>query len=64
MSFGGIRRSVQAATADMAAAEENRRDMLIILLGDVGRVYAQLRGFQRGSRLQTRISKRSKRLLI
>src|SRR5713226_4440646 len=45
--FGGIRRSVQAATADMTAAEENRRDVLIILLGDVGRVYAQLRGFQR-----------------
>jgi len=45
--FGGIRRSVQAAAADMAAAEENRRDVLIILLGDVGRVYAQLRGFQR-----------------
>src|SRR5260370_37500154 len=31
----------------MTAAEENRRDVLIILLGDVGRVYAQLRGFQR-----------------
>src|SRR6267142_639322 len=45
--IGGIRRSVQAATADMTAAEENRRDVLIILLGDVGRVYAQLRGFQR-----------------
>src|SRR6266403_1042599 len=45
--FGGIRRSAQAATADMTAAEENRRDVLIILLGDVGRVYAQLRGFQR-----------------
>src|SRR3989441_407020 len=45
--FGGIRRSVQAATADMTAAEENRRDVLIILLGDGGRVYAQIRGFQR-----------------
>jgi multidrug efflux system outer membrane protein len=45
--FGEIRRSVQAATADMMAAEENRRDVLVILLGDVGRVYAQLRGFQR-----------------
>ena len=45
--FGGIRRNVQAATADMTAAEENRRDVLVILLGDVGRVYAQLRGFQR-----------------
>jgi NodT family efflux transporter outer membrane factor (OMF) lipoprotein len=38
---------VQAATADATAAEENRRDVLVILLGDVGRVYAQLRGFQR-----------------
>jgi NodT family efflux transporter outer membrane factor (OMF) lipoprotein len=45
--FGGIRRSVQAATADATAAEENRRDVLVILLGDVGRGYAQLRGFQR-----------------
>ena len=45
--FGGIRRGVQAATADVAAAEENRRDVLVILLGDVGRVFAQLRGFQR-----------------
>jgi len=45
--FGGIRRGVQAAGADVVAAEENRRDVLVILLGDVGRVYAQLRGFQR-----------------
>jgi NodT family efflux transporter outer membrane factor (OMF) lipoprotein len=45
--FGAIRRGVQAATADVAAAEENRRDVRVILLGDVGRVYAQLRGFQR-----------------
>jgi multidrug efflux system outer membrane protein len=45
--FGGTRRGVQAATADVAAAQENRRDVLVILLGDVGRVYAQLRGFQR-----------------
>ena len=45
--FGRIRRGVQASTADVVAAEENRRDVLVILLGDVGRVYAQLRGFQR-----------------
>jgi outer membrane protein, multidrug efflux system len=45
--FGGIRRGVEAATADVAAAEENRRDVLVILLGDLGRVYTQLRGFQR-----------------
>jgi NodT family efflux transporter outer membrane factor (OMF) lipoprotein len=48
--FGSIRRGVQAATADAAAAEENRRDVLVILMGDMGRVYGQLRGFQ--SRLE------------
>lgn len=45
--FGRIRRATQGASADVAAAEENRRDVLVILLGDVGRVYTQLRGFQR-----------------
>ena len=45
--FGGIRRAVEAAPADVVAAEDNRRDVLVILLGDVGRAYAQLRGFQR-----------------
>src|SRR3989454_588886 len=45
--FGGTRRRVQAAIADATAAEENRRDVLVILLGDVGRGYAQLRGLQR-----------------
>ena len=45
--FGGIRRGVEAATADLTAAEENRRDVLVILLGDVGHAYTQLRGFQR-----------------
>ncbi len=45
--FGRVRNGVRAATADAVAAEENRRDVLVILLGDVGRVYSQLRGFQR-----------------
>ena len=45
--FGGIRRGLQAASADVVAAEENRRDALVMLFGDVGRAYAQLRGFQR-----------------
>ena len=44
--FGGIRRGVQAATADVAAAEEDRRDVLVVLLGDIGQAYTQLRGFQ------------------
>jgi outer membrane protein, multidrug efflux system len=45
--FGGIRHGVEAATADIAAQEENRRDVLVILLGDLGQTYAQLRGYQR-----------------
>ncbi|MCI0624602.1 MAG: efflux transporter outer membrane subunit [Acidobacteria bacterium] len=45
--FGGIRRGVEAATADVTAVEENRRNVLVILFGDIGRGYAQLRGFQR-----------------
>lgn len=45
--FGGIRRGLQAARADVVAQEENRRDVLVILLGDVGQSYAQLRGYQR-----------------
>jgi NodT family efflux transporter outer membrane factor (OMF) lipoprotein len=49
--FGRIRRASEAATADVTAAEENRHDVLVILLGDVGRVYAQLRGFQRRSEI-------------
>ncbi len=44
--FGGIRRGVEAASAEVTVAEENRRNVLVILLGDVGSVYAQLRGFQ------------------
>ena len=45
--FGGIRRGVEAATADLAAQEENRCDVLVMLLGDVGRAYGELRGYQR-----------------
>src|SRR5215467_10884978 len=44
--FGRIRRGLQAATADVVAAGEARREVLVTVLGDVGRFYAQLRGFQ------------------
>jgi NodT family efflux transporter outer membrane factor (OMF) lipoprotein len=44
--FGGTRRSVEAATADLRAAEEDRRDVLVTLVGDVGSNYINLRGFQ------------------
>lgn len=44
--FGGTRRNVEAAGADLRAAVEDRRDVLIILVGDVGNNYLSLRGFQ------------------
>ena len=45
--FGGVRRSVEAADATIAASVENRRDVLVTLLGDVAKNYIDLRGFQR-----------------
>ncbi|MHB8069556.1 MAG: efflux transporter outer membrane subunit [Desulfobaccales bacterium] len=44
--FGGLRRNLEAAGADLRAAVEDRRDVLIILVGDVGTNYINLRGFQ------------------
>jgi outer membrane protein, multidrug efflux system len=45
--FGGVRRSVEAADATIAATEYSRRDVLVSLLGDVARNYVELRGAQR-----------------
>jgi multidrug efflux system outer membrane protein len=45
--FGGVRRDVEAAVAQVQAAEETRRDVLVTLLADVARNYAELRGAQR-----------------
>jgi multidrug efflux system outer membrane protein len=45
--FGGVRRDVEAAVALVQAAEEGRRDILVTLLADVTRNYAELRGTQR-----------------
>jgi NodT family efflux transporter outer membrane factor (OMF) lipoprotein len=44
--FGRIRNEVKAATSDLHAAEEDRRDVLVTLLGDLATTYADLRGFQ------------------
>jgi NodT family efflux transporter outer membrane factor (OMF) lipoprotein len=44
--FGGVRRQVEAATADLAASEEALRDTLISLRGELARNYFELRGFQ------------------
>ncbi len=44
--FGGTRRSVEAGTADLRAAVEDRRDVLVTMVGEVGNNYLNLRGFQ------------------
>lgn len=44
--FGRIRREAQAAKADFRASEQDRRNLLISVFGDVGRYYAELRGLQ------------------
>ncbi|MBC8105388.1 MAG: efflux transporter outer membrane subunit [Anaerolineae bacterium] len=45
--FGGVRRSVEAANADIQVSIEDQRDVLVTLLGDVARNYVELRGRQR-----------------
>ncbi len=45
--FGGLRREVEAATADAQAAEEDRRAALVTLQAEVARVYVELRGAKR-----------------
>lgn len=45
--FGGRRRAVEAADAEIAAAQEDRRAVLVTLLSEIALNYVQLRGFQR-----------------
>ncbi len=45
--FGGVRRAVEAANANIAAAQEDFRDTLVTLLGEVATNYFQVRGNQR-----------------
>jgi outer membrane protein, multidrug efflux system len=44
--FGRVRRSVQAATASVQAAQASRRDVLVSLTSEVARNYFELRGAQ------------------
>ena len=44
--FGGVRRSVEAADANLQATVEDRRNTLVTLLGDLARNYIDVRGFQ------------------
>lgn len=45
--FGGTRRAVEAANADIAGAEFGRGNVVLSLLSEVARNYMQARGFQR-----------------
>lgn len=40
--FGGVRRNVEAANADIAAAEFSRRDVLVTLLAELARNYFEI----------------------
>jgi multidrug efflux system outer membrane protein len=44
--FGGVRRGVEAAEADIQAAVEDQRDVLVTLAGEVALNYIELRGYQ------------------
>jgi multidrug efflux system outer membrane protein len=44
--FGGVRRNIEASQADLQAAVEDRRDVLVSLVGELGTDYINLRGFQ------------------
>ncbi len=45
--FGGIRGEVDASAARLGEAIENRRDVLLSVLAEVARTYAELRGLQK-----------------
>jgi multidrug efflux system outer membrane protein len=44
--FGGVRRNIEASNADIQASVEDRRDVLVSLVAEVGADYAGLRGIQ------------------
>jgi NodT family efflux transporter outer membrane factor (OMF) lipoprotein len=44
--FGGVRRSVEAASADVSASEEDYNNVLVTLLAEAVRNYIELRGSQ------------------
>jgi len=44
--FGGVRRSVEASNADLQAAIEDRRDVLVTLTAELSLNYMELRGVQ------------------
>jgi NodT family efflux transporter outer membrane factor (OMF) lipoprotein len=53
--FGGVRRDIEAADADLNAAVENQRDVLISVLSEVASAYMDLRGFQQRIKLNEQV---------
>jgi multidrug efflux system outer membrane protein len=49
--FGGQRRQIEAAGADLSASVEDRRDVLVSLLAEVAHDYLELRGLQERLRI-------------
>ncbi len=45
--FGGVRRNIEAADADIQASVEDQRDVLVTLVAEVALNYIDLRGFQK-----------------
>jgi len=44
--FGSVRRSVEAAEADLQASQENLRDVLVTLFAEIARNYVEVRTYQ------------------
>jgi NodT family efflux transporter outer membrane factor (OMF) lipoprotein len=44
--FGGARRGVEAADADLAAIVDDRQALALLLVGEIARSYIELRGFE------------------
>jgi len=44
--FGGMRRGIEAANADLEASMESRRDVLVTLIAEIARNYINLRTYQ------------------
>ncbi len=45
--FGGVRRGIEAADADLEASEWSRRDVLVTLTSEIARNYVEYRGYQK-----------------
>jgi outer membrane protein TolC len=59
--FGGVRWSIEAADADLAASQEDLRDALVSLLAEVARNYVEMRGLQRRLAIAQRNNRCSRR---